>query len=392
MKIKQNSAIFGLIAVGVVLAILILRLESQTVMNEQEIAHEEKTDPHEDKIELSDQQIEKSGITIRIAGTGNIKSLTTLPGEIHLNEDNTSHIVPRLAGVVEGVFVKLGEQVKKGQLLAVIASSELAEQRSAFLAAQSRLEIARANFAREKALFDADILPKKSLQLAQTTMQEAEIAIRNVQQKLKALGATSTISNDSSSINRYEIRAPFDGILIEKHIALGEAVKEDANIFIISDLSTVWANIIISAKDLSLVKVGEKVTIKATALDSRATGNVTYVGALMGEQTRTAIAYVTLDNPHMAWRPGLFINVEIVANETVVPVAVSSEAVQNVKDKPTIFIRVPGGFVAQPVITGLSNDNVTEIVKGLNPGTEYAVNGSFIIKSEHGKSSAEHSH
>ena len=111
----------------------------------------------------------------------------------------------------------------------------------------------------------------------------------------------------------------------------------------------------------------------------------------MGEQTRTAKARVTLANPQMAWRPGLFITVELVAKETEVPVAVSSDAIQTINDKPTIFIRVPGGFIAQPVTTGLSDGNVTEIIDGLKPGAEYAVNGSFVIKSEQGKSSAEDS-
>jgi len=94
----------------------------------------------------------------------------------------------------------------------------------------------------------------------------------------------------------------------------------------------------------------------------------------------------------MAWRPGLFINVEIVSKETPVPVAVSLDAVQNVDEKPTIFVRVPGGFIAQPVTIGLSDGKTIEVVKGLKPGTQYAAAGSFTIKSELGKSSAEHAH
>jgi cobalt-zinc-cadmium efflux system membrane fusion protein len=207
-----------------------------------------------------------------------------------------------------------------------------------------------------------------------------------------ALGASPTVSANSDSLNRYEIRAPFDGRVVEKHLALGEAVKEDASIFTISDLSTVWAEIIVSAKDLNVVRVGDKVTIKATAFESTTSGTVSYVGELMGEQTRTAKARVTLENPQMAWRPGLFITVEVVAKETEVPVAVASDAIQTVNDKPTIFIRVPGGFIAQPITTGLFDGKVTEIVTGLKPGTEYAVNGSFVLKSEQGKEGASHEH
>jgi len=346
----------------------------------------------EGKIELTDAQIKTAGVTIQTAGPARIKSAMTLPGEIRFNEDRTAHVVPRLAGVVEGISANLGQQVRKGQVLAVIASTELSERRSELLAAQKRLSLAKTTFEREKKLWEENISAEQDYLQAQQAMREAEIAVHNAQQKLMALGASPSVSAGSGALNRHEIRAPFDGMVVEKHIALGEAVKEDASIFTISDLSTVWAEIIVPAKDINVIRVGEKVTIRATAFDSTASGTVSYLGALVGEQTRTAKARVTLANPRMAWRPGLFINVEIVSSETGVPVAVSPDAVQNVNGKPTIFVRVPDGFVAQPVATGLSDGKAVEIVKGLKPGTQYAAAGSFAIKSELGKSSAEHAH
>jgi len=346
----------------------------------------------EGKVALSDQQITQNGISLQTAGPAHIVSAVTLPGEIRFNEDKTSHVVPRLAGVVDSISANLGQQVKQGQVIAVIASTALSEQRSELLSAQKRLELARATFAREKHLWEAKISAEQDYLQARQVMREMEIAVQNAQQKLIALGASPTVSANSGALNRYEIRAPFDGMVVEKHIAKGEAVKEDASIFTISDLSTVWAEIIVSAKDLNVVQVGKQVTIKATAFDSSATGTLSYVGALMGEQTRTAKARVTLDNPQMAWRPGLFISVDLPAKESDVPIAVASDAIQMVKNQATIFIRVPGGFVGQPVTTGLSDGKVTEIVAGLMPGTEYAVNGSFVIKSEQGKAGASHEH
>lgn len=417
---KQLIAIASIIFMGIVLSTLILGIDkTKTEADEQvEESHAEVKTPitqgddnrelsdetkqtqdsnggevlHEGEfVALTDQQIAETSISIQPAGAAHIKSLTTLPGEIRFNEDKTSHVVPRLAGVVEHVSANLGQQVKKGQVIAVIASTALSEQRSELLSAQKRLELARSTFAREKHLWEAKISAEQDYLQAQQAMREEEIAVQNAQQKLIALGASPTVSASNGALNRYEIRAPFDGMVVEKHVALGEAVKEDTSIFTISDLSTVWADIIVSANDLNLVRVGAKVSIKATALDSTASGTVSYVGALMGEQTRTATARVTLDNPDMVWRPGLFITVGLVTKETEVPVAVSAEAIQTVNDKPTILARVPGGFIAQPVLTGLTDGNVTEIVSGLKPGAEYAVNGSFIVKAELSKKNAEDS-
>lgn len=344
----------------------------------------------EGKIVLTDQQITESNISTQTTTSAKIKRTVVLPGEVRFNEDNTAHVVPRLAGVVESVNANLGQQVKKGQVLAVIASTTLSEQRSDLLSAEKRLELALSTYAREKHLWEDKISAEQDYLQAKQVMHEAEIALHNAQQKLLALGVNPKVSENSTSLNRYEIRAPFDGMVVEKHIALGEAVKEDTSIFVISDLSTVWAEIIVSAKDLDAIRVGEKVTIKATALESKATGIVSYVGSLMGEQTRTAKARVTLANPHMAWRPGLFINVEVTAEEKQVPIAVTAEAIQHVNDNPTVFVRVPGGFVPQPVSIGIADDKFVEIVQGLKADTQYAVNGSFVIKSEQGKSSAEH--
>ena len=138
--------------------------------------------------------------------------------------------------------------------------------------------------------------------------------------------------------------------------------------------------------------VGEKVVVKATAFDSKAEGSISYVGALLGQDTRTAKARVTLANPKMAWRPGLFVNIEVVSSEAEVPVSVLTEAIQTLGDKSVVFIKVPDGFVAQPVTLGRSDGKFIEVVSGMKAGTPYAASGSFVLKSELGKGSAEHSH
>ncbi|MBS0348204.1 MAG: efflux RND transporter periplasmic adaptor subunit [Proteobacteria bacterium] len=344
---------------------------------------------HDETIALSDAQIQSAGIGIDKAAPARIRSSNQLPGEIRFNEDRTAHVVPRLAGVVESVPANLGQAVKRGQVLAVIASTGLSELRSELLAAQRRLALAKSTYTREKQLWQEKISAEQDYLAAQQALREAEIAVANAQQKLVALGASAA---GAGSLNSYEIRAPFDGIVVEKHIALGEAVKEDASIFTLSDLSSVWAEIVVPAKDLDIVRVGEKVVVRATAFDSSAEGRISYVGALLGQDTRTAKARVTLANPKMAWRPGLFVNVDVVSGETEVAVSVLADAVQSVEDKPVVFVRVKDGFIAQPVKLGRADGSRVEVVDGLKAGTAYAASGSFVLKAELGKGSAEHAH
>ncbi|MGJ7611617.1 MULTISPECIES: efflux RND transporter periplasmic adaptor subunit [unclassified Variovorax] len=350
-------------------------------------AHKE-SEEGEEKIAFTDAQVKAADIAIASAGPARIKLALQLPGEIRFNEDRTAHVVPRVAGVVEGVSADLGQEVKRGQVLAVLSSPSLSEQRSALQTAQRRLALARTTYEREKKLWEEKISPQQDYLQAEQAMQEARIEVANANQKLLALGATP----GSAALGRYELRAPFDGMVVEKHIALGESVKEDVNVFTISDLSSVWAEIAVAAGNLNLVRIGEPVIVRSSAFDQTAAGKVSYVGSLIGAQTRTATARVTLTNPQRIWRPGLFVNVELVASETDAPVTVSAEAIQTVEDKPTVFLRVPGGFVPQHVQTGRSDGKRVEIVGGLAPGAAYAASGSFVVKSQQGKSSATHTH
>ena len=348
----------------------------------------EYAEGEEDAVKLSAEQIKSAGIKVEAAGPGRIRTTVDLPGEIKFNEDRTAHVVPRVAGVVEGVSANLGQQVKQGQVLAVISSVLLSEQRSELQAAQKRLALARTTHDREKKLFEDRISPQMDYQQAVQALREAEIAVDNASQKLKALGASAS----AGALNRYELRAPFDGMIVEKHIALGESVKEDANVFTLSDLSMVWAEVSVPAKDLAVVRVGEKVSIRSSSFDDVATGTVSYVGALIGEDTRTAKARVVLSNPKLAWRPGLFVSVAVTSGDAEAPVTVATSAVQTLEGLQVVFVEVPGGFKAEPVQVGRADAQRTEIIKGLEAGTRHVSANSFLIKAEIGKASAEHAH
>ena len=117
------------------------------------------------------------------------------------------------------------------------------------------------------------------------------------------------------------------------------------------------------------------------------------MGALIGQDTRTAPARITLDNPEGIWRPGLFVNVDLTASSQQAAVSVVTTAVQKIDgDKPVVFVPVEGGFKAQPVKLGKADAQHTEVLQGLTAGQSYVNGGSFILKSELGKATAEHVH
>jgi cobalt-zinc-cadmium efflux system membrane fusion protein len=390
---RQWLAVILILAVGVLLTALILTQDKKTVRKQDDdgpapAKMESKSKPQHEAahVMMDDDQVRASGIAIAAAGAVQIASVVQFPGEVQLNDDRTVHVVPRVPGIAEAVLVNTGQNVRKGQTLAVFSSQVISEQRSALQSAQKRQSFALTVYEREKKLWEQKITAEQDFLQAQVALREAEIAVENAQQKLNALGVTG---GSGTGLNRFELRAPYDGLVVERKLSVGEAVKEDTPIMTISDMSAVWVEVSIPAKDLPLMRVGAKVLVRATAFDAKATGTVAFVGALVGEQTRMARARVVLANPQGAWRPGLFVNVEVNSANLQVPVAVESEAIQTLGNRQVVFVREEKRFIPRSVKLGISDGKYIEVLEGLPPGTRYAAQGSYIIKSELTKLTSE---
>jgi cobalt-zinc-cadmium efflux system membrane fusion protein len=399
MNKQQTRIIVIMLAIALALAAFVMLRDRAQPAGDEHDEHteqgehaEEKEGAHADDgvIHFTPNQITVAGITVATAGPKHLDTFIRMPGQIALNEDRTAHVTPRAAGSVRDVSADLGQQVRKDQVLASIASADIAGQRGALTAAQKRVDYARRIVATERTLWEEKITARQDLLKAEQELVEAEVARDTVRQQLQALGAAG--GSGSGGSNLLAIRAPFDGIIVEKHITLGEVVGADTRVFTLTDLSTVWADVVVPARDLDIVRVGTTAVIRSIASDTTAPGKVSFVSSLVGEASRSAKARVVLANPGAAWRPGLAVNVDIVTGSSDVPVAVAREAIQTVDTRQVVYKRVKEGFIAQPVSTGRADGRFIEITAGLNPGDTYAASGSFTIKAEQGKGEASHEH
>ena len=154
-----------------------------------------------------------------------------------------AHIVPRMGGIVIDVRKNVGDQVEAGEVMAVMESRELADAKANYLAAMKRLELARSNFIRFESLWQKGAIPEKQYIEIKTTRDEGEIEKDSAEQKLRALGFTEKLlqqlpKEPTYSLSRYEITSPFQGTVIQKHITLGEMLKDDTAAFVVADLSS----------------------------------------------------------------------------------------------------------------------------------------------------------
>lgn len=352
-------------------------------------------DEHPGRVALSAEAIREFGVKTLPAGGGRIETTLRLPGEIKLNGDRVAHIVPRVSGIVREVRKTLGDPVGPGEVMAVLESRELAEAKAADLAAEARLELARSNLARVEKLVSDKVAPEKNLSESRQKLAEAEIEHRATEARLDALGVGHEQLAGASDFLRYEVKAPFQGTIVEKHLTLGEVVGNDHGAFVVADLSNVWAEITLYSQDAGRVPAGSKIRVTAPGPGGKAmTADTTLslVSPTVREATRTGSARAVLDNPEGKWKPGQFITAEIVVGTQEVSLLVPNEALQRVENEPVVFVDELGAYEKRPVRLGRSDERSTEILSGLKPGERFVAAGAFILKAELTKGSGEHEH
>jgi cobalt-zinc-cadmium efflux system membrane fusion protein len=364
-----------------------------------EQAEHEDVHPGEDHpIALSAQDIEELGIRLQTVSGGDLTRRISLPGEVKLNEDQLVHVVPRLPGVVRQVNSSLGDMVRHGEVMAVIESWELAEAEAQHVASTIRLNLAEARFERERDLFLQKITSMEDFLAAKQAMIEARIEHEKAEQKHKALDLADDDHDKGEARHGlpsadYRIIAPMTGTVIAKHISLGEVLPADAEAFLLADLRTVWVDLSVYQKDLPFVRESQKIVLSAGHGIPDVEAEIGFVGPLLGEATRTALARVVLDNTGGLWRPGLFVTGRMEAHSRPVELMVASDAVQEIHGEAAVFVAAPdGGFLVRHVTPGASDEQWTEITSGLTSGEQYVAEGAFLLKSQLLKGTFGHGH
>ena len=292
-------------------------------------------------IKLNAKQIKEAGIKIESVKLRKLHKEISLLGDITVNEDMTVHVVSRVPGNVKKVWKTIGDKVKKGEVLADLDSRELADAKANYLTALEKYTLEKTIFAQEENIYKKKISSEREYINAKQAMADARIALRSTKQKLVALGISNTKIEKlpelpDETLTHFEIRAPFDGTIISKHITQGEVIKEDKDgdvNFVIANLDTVWVNLRVSQKDLPIIHTGQHATISAGSGIPDTEGVIDFVSPVLGEDTRTALARVAINNTGGKYRPGLFVTAVILIECKKPEICVPVSAVQNIDDE-----------------------------------------------------------
>lgn len=200
------------------------------------------------------------------------------------------------------------------------------------------------------------------------------------------------VVESNESLQRYDVKSDLAGTIIEKHATPGEFVKEGEAIFVVADLSTVWADLNVYRRDAARLKEGQRVTIDGGEGLPKEEGRISYISPFGAENTQTLLARVVLPNPQGIWRPGLFVTGEILFEVVEVPIAVKAGAVQTLGNSTVVFVNEGRFYRPQAIEPGRRDGEWVEVLSGLEAGQRYVAKNSFILKADLLKSAAGHDH
>lgn len=359
-----------------------------------------------------------------------LKEILSATGEVKAAETQSFDVNPPVSGVVQTVFAKQGDTVKKGQVLALVHSIEVAttltkllndrtkiqgditrvktEIGSDITLQTSQVQLAKTSYDREAELFKEGISAQKALQEAKANYDSAQVKLKTLQQRLKQevalLQSQLKMTIDSAEdqleimgISKAEVGeslrsnhvtadlpivAPVNGAVTQRDITLGERVDPSKKVFSIVNLNPIWVMVDIYQEQIPSVKQGQTVLITTPSKETLR-GKISSVGTVIDDATKTLHVRIVVDNPAGVLRPGMFVTAQIVIgsreNETFI---VPNSAV--VKDGKESFVYIKKGNSFKPVAVkvGLIVAGEVEILEGVKLQDQIVLKGAQQLKAE----------
>jgi RND family efflux transporter MFP subunit len=341
-----------------------------------------------DKLENAHFKIEAAvappGSTITAAG------LRTT-GTIEPNAYKVVPVLPIAGGIVRQVNIELGDKVERGQKLATIFSTELADAQTAYLSMQAEIERHHHRYKRAEQLVEIGAASREEFEQVTAEYKIEQAKLNAARQKLLLLGMNAKQVDELRDSNQMSalisVEAPASGTILSRAVNAGEVVTMGKELFRVADLSSVWVIGQIYEKDFAGVRVGALAVITTPAFQGRTfSGRVSYIDPRVEAQTRTAQIRVEVRNPGEMLKLGMFVDVNFggasVSEQTIV--SVPRSAVQMIGAKQVVFVVTdkPGVFAQREVSAGAELNGVVPIYAGLEAGERVVIEGSFLLRAE----------
>jgi membrane fusion protein, heavy metal efflux system len=311
-----------------------------------------------------------------------------IPGRIQVDEQYESRAGASITGRISTLDVNLGDEVKAGQRLATIKSTELAQFQLNYIKASQQVQLQTKAVDRARQLLEADVISQAELQRREGELHAANAEVNAARDQLLVLGMApgniSKLGLQNSGMSTSQVNSKITGTVIARKARLGQVVAPAEELFVIADLSHVWAVAEIPEQQIAHIKEGQSLNIEVPALDdAELTGTLAFVGDIVNPATRTVMARANISNNKMLLKPDMLITILLEAKpETVI--AIPSTAVVRENNADHVFAQTLKSkqYKLLPVTLGRTYDGKKEVLQGLQPGDQIVLDGAFHVNNE----------
>ncbi len=340
-----------------------------------------------DEIAVTAEEVRNLGIELAIPQPAQSTTATEATAHVTIPPMGDVFVSAPQAGLLVRLYVAIGDEVSQGQTIAELQGPEFLALQREFLDALNTNLLAQNDYARDQQLHDEGIISGRRLQETTTRARIATTGINEHRQLLKFAGLTDkeirALETEQRLLQTLTIRAPIDGVILDRMAIAGERVDRMSPVYRIGDLSLLWLEIAVPREKVAAVRTGMKVAIAGYPLDSPA--RVISIARSIDPATQAITVRANLSEPGHGLSPGEFVSVKIVADYTetsakplwVVPAA----AVTRRDDRHYVFIRTSSGFDACEVQVVNADADNAYLNADIDHDTSIAVRGISTLKA-----------
>jgi membrane fusion protein, heavy metal efflux system len=342
------------------------------------------------EVSLTPEAVERAGIKIAAVKAQSSVSAVTVPGTVMSNAYRDTKVNALVGGIVRDVMMELGAEIRRGAPLAVIFSSELADAQTKYLSMRAMLDADHQKLARTQKLVEIGSASRQELEEVTAVHTGHETEVAAARQRLLLLGLSpdrvARLETASQVISEVTVTSPADGLVITRSVNPGQVISAGQELFVVTDLSTVWAIGDLYERDFSRVRVGSPATIAIPSTRDRVLkGRVAYIDPRVDPATRTAKVRVEVPNRGGELRLGMFVTMNIETGTTDRTTVVPRAAIQTIGDRSVVYVPAEGEegkFVERAVKLGAPTGDLVPVLDGLKPGEKVVTDGSFFLRAE----------
>lgn len=349
--------------------------------------------PAEDTLTVPAESAARAGVRVEQVGEqlAPESAAQAATGVVQANAYRSSAVVSVVGGRVQSISAELGQEVRRGQTLAVVQSDELATAQARYLSAAAELEEHHKHHHRTAELVGIGAASREEFEQSTAMLKKSETEVASARQRLLVLGLSpqrvAALKSPSQVSSEVALTAPVAGTVISRAANPGEVAEANKELLRVADLSTVWVLGQVYERDLARVRVGSGASVTSDAYPGRVyRGRVTYVDPQIEPATRTAQVRVELQNPGRLLKVGMYVGVAFGAEGTAERTAptVPSSAVQQLGGRTVVFLATgdPSVFVLRAVRVGAEAGGRVPVLEGLFVGDRVVTEGAFMLRAE----------